>query len=150
MYRMAIMFMVMPESWIQGADRGKCIEMALVHDMAEATVGDITPECGISSSEKHRLEDKAMIEMCTLLPAEIGARIKSLFEEYNAASTKEAQLVKQIDKLEFLIQTREYEESRGVCLDEFFDNTRSMIKDPGFKEMLVHLDKPDELLDSQK
>lgn len=30
--------------------------MALVHDMAEAVVGDITPQCGVSNSDKHTLE----------------------------------------------------------------------------------------------
>ena len=34
----------------------RCIKIALVHDMCEAIVGDITPHCGISVEEKHRRE----------------------------------------------------------------------------------------------
>lgn len=34
--------------------------MALVHDMAEAIVGDITPHCGISATEKHDREQAPM------------------------------------------------------------------------------------------
>ena len=34
----------------------RCIKMALVHDLAECTVGDITPHCGVSKEEKHRRE----------------------------------------------------------------------------------------------
>ncbi len=30
--------------------------MALVHDLAECLVGDITPYCGVSKEEKHRRE----------------------------------------------------------------------------------------------
>ena len=34
----------------------RCIKMALVHDLAESIVGDITPSCGVSKDEKHRRE----------------------------------------------------------------------------------------------
>lgn len=33
---------------------------ALVHDLAECIVGDLTPHCGVSPEEKHRREDEAM------------------------------------------------------------------------------------------
>ena len=37
--------------------RDKTIKIALVHDLAEALVGDITPHDGISKEEKHKLEE---------------------------------------------------------------------------------------------
>ena len=30
--------------------------MALVHDLGESVVGDLTPHCGVSREEKHRRE----------------------------------------------------------------------------------------------
>lgn len=54
MYRMAMIAMIMelpPET-----NRERCIMMALVHDLAEAIVGDITPECGISAEDKRSME----------------------------------------------------------------------------------------------
>lgn len=33
-----------------------CLKMALVHDLAECIVGDITPHCGVSKEEKHQKE----------------------------------------------------------------------------------------------
>lgn len=53
MYRMSIMAQIIEDSKI---DKSKCIKMALVHDMAEAITGDITPDDGISAEEKNRLE----------------------------------------------------------------------------------------------
>lgn len=41
--------------------------MALVHDLAESIVGDITPHCGVSVEEKHRREEEAMKNICSLL-----------------------------------------------------------------------------------
>lgn len=53
MYRMSIMAQIIEDLTI---DKSKCIKMALVHDMAEAITGDITPDDGISAEEKNRLE----------------------------------------------------------------------------------------------
>lgn len=52
--------------------------MALVHDLAECIVGDITPQCGIPVDEKHRREDEAMIEICNLL-GDKGPEMLKLF-----------------------------------------------------------------------
>lgn len=43
------------------------MQMALIHDLAECIVGDITPSCGIPSEIKHKLEDEAMEDICKLL-----------------------------------------------------------------------------------
>lgn len=53
MYRMSIMTQLIEDSSI---NKEKCIKMALVHDMAEAITGDITPDDGISAEEKLQLE----------------------------------------------------------------------------------------------
>lgn len=58
MYRMAVLAMLLGDD----CDRAKCIRMTLIHDLGEAIIGDITPHCGISATEKHRLED----EVCFL------------------------------------------------------------------------------------
>lgn len=55
MYRMAMLAMLLDDSEL---DLARCIRMALVHDLGEAIVGDITPYCGIPNDKKHRLEDE--------------------------------------------------------------------------------------------
>lgn len=37
---------------IEGVDHLKCLQMALIHDVAEGIVGDFTPYCGVSAEEK--------------------------------------------------------------------------------------------------
>lgn len=44
MYRMSIISMLCPDPSV---DRDRCVKMALVHDMAESLVGDITPIDGV-------------------------------------------------------------------------------------------------------
>lgn len=53
------------------------MEMALVHDLAECIVGDITPHCGVAPEDKHRMEDEAMEEICKNLGARGADMLKT-------------------------------------------------------------------------
>ena len=53
MYRMAIMAILLKEDKV---DVKKCVMMALIHDLAEARVGDLTPHCKVDKDEKTRRE----------------------------------------------------------------------------------------------
>ncbi|KAL2936156.1 HD domain-containing protein 2 [Bienertia sinuspersici] len=65
MYRMGLMALISAD--IPGVNRDKCVKIAIVHDIAEAIVGDITPSDGISKIEKSRREKEALDEMCNVL-----------------------------------------------------------------------------------
>lgn len=61
MYAMALMtFLLGNDSKL---DRIKCLQLTLVHDLAEAIVGDITPHDNVPEDEKHKKEDEAMKEI---------------------------------------------------------------------------------------
>lgn len=66
------------------------MKLALVHDVAEAIVGDITPTCGVSDEEKYALEAgavgriKAMLGGAGCLPGEL--RLPSVAEAVEAES----------------------------------------------------------------
>ena len=51
-----------------------------------------------------------------------------LWREYCAAQTPEAKYVKDLDKLELILQADEYEETQNVDLQQFFDNTRNVFQ----------------------
>ena len=52
---------------LPGLDGAKCVKMALVHDIAEAVVGDITPHDGVSKADKHAREAAAVEKMQVML-----------------------------------------------------------------------------------
>ncbi|KAK2078527.1 hypothetical protein QBZ16_003367 [Prototheca wickerhamii] len=122
MYRMAMMaFLLQGTSY----DSNKCIRLAIVHDIAESIVGDITPVCGVSDEEKFRLEEAALLRLKEMLgPVASAEEMESLWREYEAGSTPEAAIVKDFDKLEMILQAQEYESAQGLTLQEFFDSTR--------------------------
>jgi len=53
MYRMAIMSFLIPLD--SGLNKERCMKLALIHDMAEALVGDITPYEGVTKENKFKL-----------------------------------------------------------------------------------------------
>ncbi|CAN1811570.1 5'-deoxynucleotidase HDDC2 [Linum perenne] len=108
MYRMGLMGLILPD--IPGIDRDKCVKMAIVHDIAEAIVGDITPSDGVPKEEKSRKEAEALDHMCKLLGGGSRAKeIEQLWKEYEDNSSPEAKLVKDFDKVEMILQALEYE-----------------------------------------
>ncbi|KAJ0930812.1 putative HD/PDEase domain, metal-dependent nucleoside 5'-monophosphatase [Helianthus annuus] len=108
MYRMALMALIADD--LPGINRERCIKIALVHDIAEAIVGDITPSDGVPKVEKSRLEQAALNEMCEVLGGGKRAEeIKELWREYEDNASLEANLVKDFDKIEMILQALEYE-----------------------------------------
>ncbi|EQC28454.1 hydrolase-HD superfamily protein [Saprolegnia diclina VS20] len=130
MYRLAMCSLLLDND--SSVDRMKCIKMAIVHDLAEAFVGDITPHDGVSDEDKHKLERDAIDEICTKLGAESQAakEIRDLWFEYENASTDEAKMVKDFDKFEMILQADEYESVQAVDLQDFFNSTQGKFKTP--------------------
>ncbi|PKI42371.1 hypothetical protein CRG98_037249 [Punica granatum] len=122
MYRMGIMALIASD--MPGIDRDRCVKMAIVHDIAEAIVGDITPTDGVPKLEKSRREREALDHMCKLLGGGPRAKeLESLWMEYEENSTPEAKVVKDFDKVEMILQALEYETEQGKDLEEFFQST---------------------------
>ncbi|KAF2259853.1 HD domain-containing protein [Lojkania enalia] len=122
MYRMSILTMLAPASLASRLDLAKCTRMALIHDMAEALVGDITPEDGIPKPEKSRREAETMDYVCNKLLGKFNGglnarQIREIWQEYEDSKTLESQFVHDIDKIELLLQMVEYEREKGGDTD---------------------------------
>ena len=69
---MAISFLLTGREEGANINRDHCIKLALVHDMAECIVGDITPFDGVSKEEKHKREKQTMEYLLSLVGEEVG------------------------------------------------------------------------------
>ncbi|KAK5686461.1 hypothetical protein LTS10_002579 [Elasticomyces elasticus] len=128
MYRMSIITLLCPPSLASTLDIPRCTRMALVHDMAEALVGDITPIDGVSKPEKSRREGETMDYLCSGLLGRVGGGvagrgglagegIREVWQEYEDGLTRESVFVHDVDKVELLLQMVEYEKAKNGQLD---------------------------------
>lgn len=126
-------------AWIAAAedvslDRDRVLKLALVHDLAEALIGDAPPyepqdvpdrsdaaalreffsvrhlRSAENAAAKREAEQNAAERLLALMPSAIAPEFRALWEEYDAQATPEARFVKQVDRLEAYGQARRYAE----------------------------------------
>lgn len=119
---MSIITMLAPPSLSSRLNVPRCTQMALVHDMAESLVGDITPIDGVPKSEKTRREGAAIDYLCNELLGHVdggrqGRELKDLWCEYEDSATLESRFVHDVDKVELVLQMLDYERSHEGNLD---------------------------------
>jgi len=130
-YRVA--FLAMLTGDILGMDTEKMIKMALLHDLAEAIIGDITPY-EMEREEKERKEEKVMKELLDGFD-----EYYRLWREYMEGKSEEAKIVQEIDKLEMILQAHEYASVyEKEKLMEFFEEEGN-IKHPMLVSILKSL-----------
>jgi len=104
-FRVAVIAMLLSE--MEKCSTQKVLKMSLLHDLPESQVGDLTrrsPNYG----QKREIEKKAMKAILRTLPEKLKKEYIQLWEEYRKGRTPEAKLVKYADKLEMLLQAKEY------------------------------------------
>ena len=106
-----------------GLDTAKVMKMCIIHDLAESIIGDIMPG-EIPTKEKKMQENKVMKTILFSLPASIRIGYIEIWKEFSSNGSKEAELVHKLDKLEMMLQAREYflEGYPIRHLEEFFES----------------------------
>jgi putative hydrolase of HD superfamily len=135
-HRAALLALVLAPRAHPPLDVARCVAMALVHDLAEALVGDITPYDGISADDKRAREEAAMRELAALAD---DTSLLALWREYDAAASPEARFVKELDKLETVLQASEYAATGDAAtgaLDEFWANAEARLSSPATRGVL--------------
>jgi putative hydrolase of HD superfamily len=107
---------------IGGLDRGNLLAIAMLHDMAEALLSDLPASAKrfIGAEHKHDAERSALEEMLKQLPNR--AEYLALWDEYARGGSREARLVKGIDRIEMLVQALAYERAGSRALGEFWED----------------------------
>jgi len=131
-YQLALMSLIFGKELRINMNRA--VKMAIVHDLAESIVGDISVDQRhsyknhtgikptITDNEKKILEDNAMKKITSLLNKNQAKEIMSLYKEYEERKTRTARIVKELDSLEVIFQALEYkrENQKNEGLEDFF------------------------------
>ena len=63
-------------------NRDRCLKIALLHDLAEVVVGDLTPHDNVPKEQKKKMEDEAFRAMIDSLDEQIKNELYEIFDEY--------------------------------------------------------------------
>jgi len=135
-YSMAIISMVISD--MRKYDSEKILKMVLLHDLAEAKIGDFTPN-KLSKEKKKLLENNAFSEIIDNLPKNIKSQYLDLWQDYQENISAESKFVHQIDKLEMALQAKLYQQEGYPKnkLKSFFESAKKGIDDPKLKELFT-------------
>ena len=111
-------------------DGFKCIKMAIIHELGEIYAGDFIPYDNVEKEEKHMKEKEAILKVLETLDE--NNDFLELWEEFEKSETPEAKFIKNVDKLEFLLQACAY----GYDA-QYFKISLSKINDPYCKEIAL-------------
>ena len=86
-------------------DALKLISMCLVHDLAEARIGDLN---SVNKAYVHPDEPRAVADAIRGLP--FGEQLKALIEEYNAGVSPEARLARDADQISLILELKDLDD----------------------------------------
>ncbi|TDF38197.1 HD domain-containing protein [Alteromonadaceae bacterium M269] len=102
-WRLCLMVMLLEKQY-PDVDVLRLIKICIIHDLGEAISGDIAAVDQVEGMDKSK-EERADLELLiSPLSEDLKSEILVLWDEYENASSKEAQLAKAFDKLETILQ----------------------------------------------
>lgn len=113
-------------------DITKCMELAIIHELGEIYAGDFTPSDNVTKEKKHELEKNALEKLLNSISFE--NHFFELWEEYEKQETEESKFIRQLDKLECIMQASCY----GLDIS-YMDTSKDNITLPYLKEIIKEL-----------
>jgi putative hydrolases of HD superfamily len=118
---------------MEGANPDRAASLALFHDVLETRIGDI-PSTGRAHLGIASPEEITKVQTVDL-PSPIAGTIRDLVSEYEAKESPESRCAKDADKLECLLQAREYETQGYSLVQPWVDTMLSSVKTASAREL---------------
>lgn len=99
-WHMAVMVLLLKEYANEDFDILKCISMLLVHDLVEVYAGDTYCYDEKAVAGQPDREKKSADKLFAILPEDLGAQIRALWEEFELCQSPEARFAKTMDNLQ--------------------------------------------------
>ncbi len=138
-----------------GLDAGKCLLMGLIHNINEAGgMGDIATRPKeadqiMNNSDRKKLEYENARRVLSALDAESHDDLWKLWVEAREITTKEARLVEEVDKLDYVFMLVPYSRYLSTeAVEEFLGTGDRVVKIPELRHIYEGLRK--KVLDSRR
>lgn len=103
-WHLALAAIVLAEWAPPNVNVGRVMELVVVHDLVEIDAGDTFAYDVAAHQHKHQRERAAADRIFGLLPAEQGAYVRALWDEFEAQQTAESRYANALDRLQALLQ----------------------------------------------
>lgn len=103
-WHVSLMALVLSEhAAAPGLDQLKVLKMLIVHDLVEIDAGDtfVYDQAGLKDQEER--EQRAAKRIFGLLPAESGAELRAIWDEFEARRSPEAKFARALDRLQPMV-----------------------------------------------
>lgn len=129
-------FLCMLYADMEALDPLKLVRMALIHDLPEAVIGDLTPSQ--KTTESKEKEETAISQILSLLPKNQREKYLAVWNEYQEGKTREAKTVRQLEKIEMALQAKEYQKlgSASQNLERFIKSAEEATVWPELRRLL--------------
>ena len=100
-WHLALIVIVLAEhSNVQPLSVLKVLKMLIIHDLVEIDAGDTFAYDTVRMADQHEREARAADRIFSLLPAEQGAELRALWDEFEARTTPEAKFAAAVDRFQ--------------------------------------------------
>ena len=127
-WHLALYALVLADQAGPGVNIDRVVRMLLLHDLVEIDTGDVPIHSAggqaHGSAEVQAAEAAAAERIFGLLPGDIGAPLRALWEEFEAAETPDAVFAKSLDRVQPVLQN--IESGGGSWID--YNVTRAQVE----------------------
>lgn len=123
-YRVAVLAVLLAH--LEGADPGRAAMLALFHDSQETRIGDV-PSVG-KAYVRTAGNEAVTADQTADFPPAMAAAITALVGEYEDRESPEAVLARDADKLECLLQAREYQAAGNTNMQPWIDTSAAAVR----------------------
>ena len=107
-WHLALYAMVLADHAAPGVDMNRVIRMLILHDLVEIDVGDVPIHsangAAHASAATIAAEQRAATRIFGLLPPDLAAELRALWDEFEAALTPDAIFAKSLDRVQPVMQ----------------------------------------------
>lgn len=106
-WHLAMCALVLEEYAAEPVDMGRVLQMTVCHDLVEVYAGDTFCYDAAGNADKAEREIRAADKLFALLPEDLGAKLRSLWEEFEAGGTPESEFANALDRIQpFILNSK--------------------------------------------
>lgn len=104
-WHLAMMVLALGEHAPAGTDLARVTAMVLIHDLVEIDAGDLFLYADQSAQERQEVAERAAADrIFAILPADQGAALRALWDEFTERRTTDARFARALDRLQPMLE----------------------------------------------